>query len=121
MHFDVGPENMRIIIETQSSQSPGVNVLGSRADLIALTEALRQELEKTRAGNSPSDNFISIPDLHCVSANFEWLGFQICDDLELRLKTEQKKRKLGCFVAIALASIGAFILYLAFRGISTFQ
>ena len=121
MLFDVGPENMRIIIETQSSQSPGVNVLGSRADLIALTEALRQELEKTRAGNSPSDNFISIPDLHCVSANFEWLGFQICDDIELRLKTEQKKRKLGCFVAIALASIGAFILYLAFRGISTFQ
>jgi hypothetical protein len=110
---------MRIIIETESSQSPGVNVIGSRDDLIALTEALRNELGKSRADDSPSSNFISIPDLHCESANYEWLGFQICNDLDARLRAESKKKKFGCVVAIVLALVGIAILYLAYRGAST--
>jgi hypothetical protein len=112
---------MRVIVEIESSQSPGVNIIGSREDLLSLSEALRCELEKIPDRAEPGSDFISIPGLQCESAEYEWLGFQVCDDLQARLQAEQKKKKSGCALALAIALVAIAILYLAYRGIGTFQ
>ena len=105
---------MKLIFKCEGGTSPGLTIVGERADLLALADQLKAGATEKEEGVVP------ISDAIVAGYGVEWLEFQVVKNLEPLVAKQKKKERKSVLAATALFIFMISIGYLVYRGIKSF-
>jgi hypothetical protein len=108
---------MKIVMKNIGGPSPGVTLIGERASLLELADALRAKAEQAPEGKATE---IPLLDSAAASGGAEWISLQVVPDISPAMKIEQRKSSWmvrGTWTFLAVIAVILVLAYLGFMSL----